>query len=62
MSDLETYIIHLESCMESHREGRTINPLCIPQKMGNAKRQIMYKNAKEKRDSARKFLETLTKK
>jgi hypothetical protein len=48
--------------MESHREGRTINPLCIPQKMGNAKRQIMYKNAKEKRDSARKFLETLTKK
>jgi hypothetical protein len=60
MSDLKMYIDHLERQMNSCRDGRFVEPENKIQKMSNAKKQSRYKNTKEKRDSAKKFLNKLS--
>lgn len=55
------YIEHLERQMDYCRDVRFVEPENQIQKMLNAKTQIRYKNIKEMRDSAKTFLNTLSK-
>jgi len=45
--------------MNSSRERRIVQPEHIVHKMANAKQQIGYKDMKNKRDSAKRFLGSL---
>jgi hypothetical protein len=54
------YIEHLERQMDSCRDVRFVEPENKIQEMSNAKTQMRYKNIKEKRDSAKTFLNKLS--